>query len=107
MYPVERESQSAPARLMAQVRHQLPYMNFYRFCQLLEQSLPEMPVPGSDWRVRQEPVRFRPHPGMGFPAGEIRSTEDPEHPHLPPSVRVTFMGLYGVESPLPDRKSVV
>lgn len=27
--------------------------------------------------------------------------EDPEHPHLPPSVRVTFMGLYGVESPLP------
>ena len=86
---------------MAQVRHQLPYMNFYRFCQLLEQSLPEMPVPGSDWRVRQEPVRFRPHPGMGFPAGEIRSTEDPEHPHLPPSVRVTFMGLYGVESPLP------
>ncbi|EHJ4150588.1 type VI secretion system baseplate subunit TssG [Enterobacter hormaechei] len=101
MYPVERESQSAPARLMAQVRHQLPYMNFYRFCQLLEQSLPEMPVPGSDWRVRQEPVRFRPHPGMGFPSGEIRGMEDPEHPHLPPSVRVTFMGLYGVESPLP------
>ncbi|HCM9639994.1 type VI secretion system baseplate subunit TssG [Enterobacter hormaechei] len=101
MYPVERESQSAPARLMAQVRHQLPYMNFYRFCQLLEQSQPEMPVPGSDWRVRQEPVRFRPHPGMGFPAGEIHSTEDPKHPHLPPSVRVTFMGLYGVESPLP------
>ena len=26
---------------MAQVRHQLPYMNFYRFCQLLEQSQPE------------------------------------------------------------------
>ena len=98
---MERESQSAPARLMAQVRHQLPYMNFYRFCQLLEQSLPEMPVPGSDWRVRQEPVRFRPHPGMGFPSGEIRGMEDPEHPHLPPSVRVTFMGLYGVESPLP------
>jgi type VI secretion system protein ImpH len=25
----------------------------------------------------------------------------PEHPHLPPTVRITFMGLYGVESPLP------
>ncbi|MBE4855530.1 type VI secretion system baseplate subunit TssG [Enterobacter cloacae complex sp. P40RS] len=86
---------------MTQVRYQLPYMNFYRFCQLLEQSQPGMPVPGSDWRMRQEPVRFRPHPGMGFPAGEIRGMEDPEHPHLPPSVRVTFMGLYGVESPLP------
>lgn len=83
------------------VRHQLPYMNFYRFCQLLEQSQPAAPVAGSDWQVRQEPVRFRPHPGMGFPASEIRGVEAPEHPHLPPSVRVTFMGLYGVESPLP------
>lgn len=88
---------------MKQVRHQLPYMNFYRFCRLLEQSQPDAPVPGSDWRVGLEPVRFRPHPGMGFPASEIRGMCDPEpeHTHLPPSVHVTFMGLYGVESPLP------
>ena len=88
---------------MAQVRQHLPYMNFYRFCQLLEQSQPDAPVPGSDWQVRQEPVRFRPHPGMGFPSSEIRGMEDPEaeHSHLPPTVRVNFMGLYGVESPLP------
>ena len=100
---MEREPQSASARMLNRVRHQLPYMNFYRFCQLLEQSLPEAPLPGSDWRVGLEPVRFRPHPGMGFPAGEIRGMEDPEpeHPHLPPSVRITFIGLYGVESPLP------
>ena len=99
---MEREPHSASARMLNLVRHQLPYMNFYRFCQLLEQSLPEAPLPGSDWRVGLEPVRFRPHPGMGFPAGEIRGMEDPEpeHPHLPPSVRITFIGLYGVESPL-------
>lgn len=52
---------------MTQVRYQLPYMNFYRFCQLLEQSQPGMPVPGSDWRMRQEPVRFRSASGDGFP----------------------------------------
>lgn len=88
---------------MAQVRQHLPYMNFYRFCQLLEQSQTDAPVPGSGWLVRQEPVRFRPHPGMGFPSSEIRGIEDPEpeHSHLPPTVRVNFMGLYGVESPLP------
>lgn len=88
---------------MMRLRHQLPYMNFYRFCWLLEQSQLDSPVPGSDWRVRQEPVRFRPHPGMGFPASEIRGLTDPEpeHAHLPPSVDITFMGLYGVESPLP------
>lgn len=100
---MERESQSAPARLIEQLRQKLPYMNFYRFCQLLEQSQPDAPVVGSHWQVRAEPVRFRPHPGMGFPASEIRGVEDPEpdHPHLPPSIRVTFMGLYGVASPLP------
>ncbi len=88
---------------MEQLRPQLPYMNFYRFCQLLEQSQPGAPVAGSGWQVKQEPVRFRPHPGMGFPASEIKGMDDPEpqHQHLPPSVRVTFMGLYGVESPLP------
>lgn len=101
MHPVERESQSAPARLIAQYREKLPYTSFYRFCQLLEQSQPGVPVTGSSWQVRQEPVRFRPHPGMGFPASEIRGAEAPEHPHLPPTVRITFMGLYGVESPLP------
>ncbi|PLV61497.1 type VI secretion system baseplate subunit TssG [Erwinia sp. B116] len=101
MHPVERESQSAPARLMAQLGDRLPVTNFYRFCQLLEQSQPDKPVTGSSWQLRHEPVRFRPHPGMGFPASEIKGLEAPEHPHLPPTIRVTFMGLYGVESPLP------
>ncbi|MDR3105138.1 MAG: type VI secretion system baseplate subunit TssG [Yokenella regensburgei] len=101
MHPVERESQSTPARLMERLRQYLPYMNFYRFCQILEQSQPGKPVIGSSWQVRHEPVRFRPHPGMGFPASEIKGIEPPEHSHLPPTVRITFMGLYGVESPLP------
>ncbi len=96
---MERESLSAPARLISQLGDRLPYSNFYRFCQLLEQS--EQVVIGSTWQVRHEPVRFRPHPGMGFPGGEIKSVEMPEDARLPPTVRVTFMGLYGVESPLP------
>jgi predicted component of type VI protein secretion system len=103
MYQVERESQSTPARLMEPLRQYLPYMNFYRFCQLLEKCRPEVPVTGSSWQIQHEPVRFHPHPGMGFPAGEIRGMSDPEaeHEHLPPAVNVNFMGLYGVESPLP------
>ncbi len=98
---MERESQPASARLISQYRDQLPYISFYRFGQLLEQSQPGAPVIGSSWQVRQEPVRFRPHPGMGFPASEIKGAEVAEQAHLPPTVRVTFMGLYGVESPLP------
>lgn len=83
---------------MERLRQYLPYMNFYRFCQILEQSQPDKPVTGSSWQVRHEPVRFRPHPGMGFPASEIKGIEPPEHSHLPPTVRITFMGLYGAES---------
>ncbi len=98
---MERESQSATARLIAQLGDRLPYINFYRFCQLLEQSQPDKPVTGSSWQVQHEPIRFRPHPGMGFPASEIKGAELPEHPYLPPTLRITFMGLYGVESPLP------
>lgn len=86
---------------MVALGDRLPRTHFYRFCQLLEQSQPDQPVIGSHWQVRHEPVRFRPHPGMGFPASEIKGLESPEQPHLPPTVRVTFMGLYGVESPLP------
>ena len=98
---MEREPQSAPARLIAQLGDRLPTINFYRFCQLLEQCQPDKPVTGSTWQVRHEPVRFRPHPGMGFPASEIKGFEWSEHPHLPPTIRITFTGLYGVESPLP------
>ena len=86
---------------MAALGDRLPHTHFYRFCQLLEQSQPDQPVIGSHWQVRHEPVRFRPHPGMGFPASEIKGLEPPQQAHLPPTVRVTFMGLYGVESPLP------
>lgn len=89
---------------MAQLRPQLPYMNFYRFCQLLEKNHPKAPIIGSGWLLGDEPIRFRPHPGMGFPAGEIRGMDDPEPPR-PPAVRVIFMGLYGVESPLPTHYS--
>lgn len=99
---MERESQSATTRLLNSLGENLPRTNFYRFCQLLEQWNPQAPSPGSQQSPRFDTIRFRPHPGMGFPAGELKNAEyDPLQPILPPTVRVTFMGLYGVESPLP------
>ncbi len=76
--------------------------NFYRFCQLLEQQRPGKPPLGSTFSPKDDPVRFRPHPGMGFPVSELKAVEtDPDRPDAPPTVRTTFMGLYGVDSPLP------
>lgn len=76
--------------------------NLYRFCQLLEAATPDRPPLGSTARPGDDPVRFRPHPGMGFPAAELKAIEwDEEHPQRPPSVRTRLLGLYGVDSPLP------
>jgi len=78
--------------------------NFYRFCQLLEKQLSDNKPIGSTFSPKDDAVRFRPHPGMGFPVSELKAVEtSEERPDAPPTVRTTFMGLYGVDSPLPTR----
>ena len=104
---MEREPQSAYTRLAASgfiraLEERMPHANVYRFCQLLEQALPDLPPLGSSDHPRNDAVRFRPHPGMGFPVSELKALEtDPEDPDRPATVRTTFLGLYGVDSPLP------
>ncbi|WP_338516798.1 type VI secretion system baseplate subunit TssG [Erwinia aphidicola] len=76
-------------------------MNFYRFCQLLEKQYPDRPPLGSTACPQDDAVRFSPWPGMGFPASELKSVEYSEDDAAAPKVRTTFMGVYGVDSPLP------
>lgn len=99
---MDRTSQPARAGLTERLAPDINRINFYRFCQLLEQSDPPFPPLGSTSSPADDPVRFRPHPGMGFPVSELKNVEqDPDVPDAPPTVRTTFMGLYGVDSPLP------
>ncbi|WP_044875395.1 type VI secretion system baseplate subunit TssG [Pseudomonas sp. LFM046] len=104
---MEREPQSAYSRLKASgllqaLEGRVAEANLYRFCQLLEQALPGHPPLGSTARLADDPVRFRPDPGMAFPAGELRTIEtDAEQPLRPATVRTRLLGLYGVDSPLP------
>lgn len=77
-------------------------INFYRLCQLLEKRNPGRPLMGSTSHPGDDPVRFAPHPGMGFPASELKAVEyDEDDDSRPPLIRTTFMGMYGVDSPLP------
>ncbi|MFC0224919.1 type VI secretion system baseplate subunit TssG [Serratia aquatilis] len=95
-----RESSPTHSRLTARLKRDIGQINFYRFCQLLEK--PGRPPLGSTASPMDDPVRFRPHPGMGFPVSELKALEIKEDDlHAPPTVRTTFMGLYGVDSPLP------
>ncbi|MNC00981.1 hypothetical protein D3C75_483230 [compost metagenome] len=74
--------------------------NFYRFCQLIE--LMTHSRLGTGRTPDDDPVRFRPSPHLGFPAGELKRTEtDPDNPDAPPTVITHFLGLCGVDSPLP------
>ncbi|WP_191832034.1 type VI secretion system baseplate subunit TssG [Pseudomonas fluorescens] len=104
---MEREPQSAYSRLSATglleaLQGRVAEANLFRFCQLLEQALPDLPPLGSTTRPADDAVRFRPDPGMGFPASELRAIEiDAQQPQRPATVRTRLLGLYGVDSPLP------
>lgn len=105
---MERKSQPADSRLnldnvLRVLQPRASEANFFRFCQLLELAAPHQPPLGSTSRPGNDLVRFRPDPGMGFPAGELKSIEfDPDQPLRPATVRTRFLGLYGVDSPMPS-----
>nr|WP_244306241.1 type VI secretion system baseplate subunit TssG [Paraburkholderia lacunae] len=90
-------------------------MSFMQLCRLLEVRVPDHPGFGTGDTLEHEVVRFRPRPRTGFPAGEVASVEfadgadtglDTSGPltasTLPPTVRTTFMGLYGVDAAMPS-----
>lgn len=105
---MERDTQPAHSRLKAgglleALGDSVCEANLYRFCQLLEQALPGNPPLGSSHRLADDPVRFRPHPGMGFAPGELKGIEVDAHaPAAPVTVRTRLLGLYGVDAPLPS-----
>ena len=75
--------------------------DFFQVVRLLENLFPEARMPGESFEFSRERIRLRPHSGLVFPATDIRTIEyldgDPSRVRL----TVTFMGLYGVDSPLP------
>lgn len=89
--------------LWSQLLAHAPVMHFFRFCELLEQSAPGRPPLGTTDSPADEPIRFRSKWGLGFPGREIDAVEnDPDDASLPPTVRTTFLGLYGVDARMPS-----
>ncbi|KXU82533.1 type VI secretion protein [Paraburkholderia monticola] len=89
--------------LVAALLARAPRMNFMQLCRLLEVRVAEQPGFGTGDTPAHEPVRFRPRARTGFPAGEIAAVEfDDDAQAAPPTVRTTFMGLYGVDAAMPS-----
>ncbi len=70
-------------------------MNYFQFCRIVESLL----IQHHAVQLR-DVVRFRRKQSLSFPAGEIASID--KHKDELPSIRTTFLGLYGVDSILPD-----
>lgn len=80
-----------------------PRMSFMQLCRLLESRSPEVPGIGTRNTAAHEAVRFRPWPRMGFPTSEVVALKhDEDFPDAPPTLRTTFMGLYGVDACVPS-----
>lgn len=78
--------------------------DFFRAVWLLERHGVPKAVVGGRGPVGDEMIRFRPHSMVGFPSTDIRRVRPldfcaDENPVL--RFDVTFMGLYGVATPLP------
>ncbi len=103
MPTMDRKSISSTTAVIEALGEKLPSINFYRFCQLIEQAHKTHSPLGSTQSPQADPIRFRPHRGMGFPVTEIKGI-DKDHRYRQstiPNIRTTFLGLYGVTSPLP------
>ncbi|MCC8392462.1 type VI secretion system baseplate subunit TssG [Paraburkholderia sp. MMS20-SJTR3] len=93
--------------LVAALLERAPRMSFMQLCRLLEVRAPDRPGFGTRDTPEHEPVRFGAWPRVGFPAGEVARVEydstfdDDGRPPAPPTVRTTFMGLYGVDAAMP------
>ncbi|MGH7453037.1 MAG: type VI secretion system baseplate subunit TssG [bacterium] len=80
--------------------------DFFKAVQLLEIFFANSPQEGEGGAAVESHIRIRPHSGLAFPATDVRSVEllnEQPSEGRPQRARVTatFMGLYGIDSPLP------
>ncbi len=75
--------------------------DFFQATRLLEHVVDDRLASSGQAGTEADRVRIRPHTGLAFPATDIRSIEIPDETPRRAIVTVTFMGLYGVDSPLP------
>lgn len=83
--------------------------NFFQAVSLLEQFYRESVQPGEDGPLAQEVIRFRSSQKRSFPTTDVRKIDRRSDQRMQESalnsetvqMTLTFMGLYGVDSPLP------
>lgn len=105
--PTEAEA-TGPAALQGVYRRLFSegyLFDFYQAVRLLEKFFPDAPQPGQTSEVRKEQIFFRPETALVFPGTDVKRVElrdaDEARALARARLTVTFMGLYGIGSPLP------
>ncbi len=96
-------------RLLARLVDEGHRYDFFKAVWLLERLLPDHEPVGHRGPVEREAFRFRPDVSLGFPSTDVRRIAEYEHPQTGETfyqIDVTFLGLYGVSTPLPLHYSV-
>ncbi|MCH7808177.1 MAG: type VI secretion system baseplate subunit TssG [Planctomycetes bacterium] len=78
--------------------------DFFQVVWFLERYTPDREPVGHRGPVSKEAFRFRPDISLGFPSTDVRritAHDDPETGDRTYGVDVTFLGLYGVSTPMP------
>ncbi|HEY4219388.1 MAG TPA: type VI secretion system baseplate subunit TssG [Gemmatimonadaceae bacterium] len=79
-----------------------PYrFDFYQAVSLIERMRPGAMSVGSGVDATKEAVRFTSASGLAFPASDVAAIDAPESTNAPWHMRVAFLGLGGVQGPLP------
>ncbi len=74
---------------------------FSQVMRLLERAFPTAPTPGETSAVLDPPVRLRPSVDLVFPPTDVDRVDWVEDRPEQAEVVLNFMGLYGIDSPLP------
>ncbi|MFQ5462497.1 MAG: type VI secretion system baseplate subunit TssG [Phycisphaerae bacterium] len=83
--------------------------DFFKAVWLLERLMPQYEPVGHRGPAAREAFRFRPDVSLGFPSTDVRRITEHQHPQTGETfyqIEVTFLGLYGVSTPLPLHYSV-
>lgn len=78
--------------------------DFFQIVWMLQRFMDDKSPVGHDGPIAREPLRFRPHLSMGFPATDVRRIspmEDGDGRLDRFRLDATFLGLYGVTTPMP------
>jgi type VI secretion system protein ImpH len=79
-----------------------PYrFDFYQAVSLIERMRPDSASVGSGVDATKEAVHFTSASGLDFPASDVATIQAPETKTAPWRMRVAFLGLGGVQGPLP------